>query len=228
MIAVVDAGVPSALERSCPACGAVPGQACWFRNSPDQRRSRPHRHRLLPPLVVFDIDGVLADMSRWEYELQRPGQGSYARWQAFFSHVSEATLCEDGADLVHAVVNLGHPIRYSTTRPYWVVKRTLAWISAQGLPSAWVYSRIREYENKPTSGEKRQPSATDVKSRHADEVEDYRGLAAFIDDEPEAVTHLRGLGFNAHRADDLMQLTTKQIHTRLSATSFAPRQRPGA
>lgn len=130
--------LPESLEPAwpCPACGADTGQPCRFRNSPDQQRFLPHRHRIDLPMVVFDIDGVLADMTPWEHQLRRRGRRAATRWKIFFSHIREVRLIKSGADLVQAVTKLGFPVTYSTTRPLCLVKRTITWITSRGLPPA--------------------------------------------------------------------------------------------
>jgi hypothetical protein len=69
-------------------------------------------------MVMFDIDGYLADLSAFTPLLTGDSEGSRRQaWQRFFDHVGQAAVIEPGRDLVEAVAGLGLVVVYSTTRP---------------------------------------------------------------------------------------------------------------
>jgi hypothetical protein len=208
-------GVQVSLGVKCPACGAAVGQQCRRRNDHTILRPWPHRHRTRPPEVLIDVDGVVADMNPFAFELDEGD--TKTRWSRFFHHLDKALLVEQGADLVRALHGLGVPIRYSTTRPGWTVRRTREWIRANDLPDGYLYARSRPAANTP-----RTPgfaTAADVKIAHATEVMDAHGLAAFIDDEPEAVSALCASGVNALLLSEFEGLTTSSLRALVATWS---------
>ena len=59
-------------------------------------------------VVMFDIDGGLADLSAFTHLLTGDSDGSRRQaWQRFFDHVGQAAVIEPGRDLVEAVAGLG-------------------------------------------------------------------------------------------------------------------------
>jgi phosphoglycolate phosphatase-like HAD superfamily hydrolase len=155
-----------------------------------------------PPFVVFDVDGVLADMSAWEHLLRNEAAGARQRWRDFLSHVGDATLIESGAQLVHRTVAAGLRIRYSTTRPQKVAPATVEWLQACGLPAKRVYSRFVATQ-----------PPLQVKLDHCKEVTERGGkpIAGFVDDEAQIVQELRAAGWPAFRAVELAEHTPAQL-----------------
>ena len=98
-------------------------------------RTWPHQHRNTAPIVLVDVDGVLADLSAFTSELDAGDDvRTLGHWRRFFAHIGEARLLDAGAELVHALHHVGVRVQYSTTRPAYTVHPTLAWLQDQGLP----------------------------------------------------------------------------------------------
>lgn len=160
-------------------------------------------------MVVFDIDGGLADMSAFDAVLG-PGPRPRAAWQEFFSHLGEAAVVEAGRELVAAVAALGFTVIYSTTRPQFTVPATRAWLAEHGFPAgAALFSRHGKNAGLP---------AITVKLQHCEVIRrrTRRGyLAAFVDDEPEIVTALREHGYAGRRFARLHDTTTAELQSAL-------------
>jgi hypothetical protein len=163
------------------------------------------------PLVIVDVDGVIADLSAWAPILVDPAIPPRQRWRSFFGHVEEAVRIETGAALVDELADLGYRIAYSTTRPAWLTFRTRSWITGNGLPDGYVYTRGKS-DSRP---------ADEVKREHCAlaEVWTKQPIAAFVDDEPGAVAALRAAGLPAYLPDDVVG--------RAAATIGIPRHTAG-
>lgn len=200
------------LDAPCPACGASPGRPCTRRNDSTVERDWPHQHRNNLPIVLVDIDGVLADLKPFAGELDPDtGRTTHQRWRRFFAHAAQAPLIESGAELVHALHGAGVRLQYSTTRPSWTMVSTLAWLSESGLPPATVHARGSQ---NPAKNRRNFPvfdPALVVKQAHCDMVDDRHGLSAFIDDEPQVLEGLRVGGHRALSAADLGTATIGQL-----------------
>jgi hypothetical protein len=205
-------GPETDFSRRCPACGAAPGQPCRRRNNPNIAREWPHQHRNHEPVVLVDIDGVLADMSAFDELLKSAdGRPRFDRWRKFFAHLPEARLLDSGADLVHAMHAAGITIRYSTTRPAYTLKNTTDWLVKSELPSATIHTRGSRSPGTHRRAFPEHGPAHLVKLAHCAEVADKHGLAAFIDDEPQAIEALCAAGYPAFPVTDLLDRTTKQL-----------------
>ncbi|MBN6040055.1 hypothetical protein [Amycolatopsis sp. 195334CR] len=173
-------------------------------------------------VAVFDIDGVLADMSAHAGVLRAPGPRRKA-WQEFFSHCGDAAVLTTGWHLANAAVEAGFTVVYSTTRPYFAVPATRHWLSEHQFPAgAALFYR-------DTSA----PAAAVIKQAHCRIVNERvrRGyLAAFIDDDPEAVHHLLDRGYAAEHHLRLRGLNTADLRTALiqGPDGFTERRRPHA
>ncbi|MDT4934470.1 MAG: hypothetical protein QOK11_2362 [Pseudonocardiales bacterium] len=135
-------------------------------------------------LAVFDIDGVVADVRHRLHHLE--GRQS---WMAFFRDAADDELLPEGARLVH---DLGaeHDIVWLTGRPEWLRATTEDWLAARGLPGTELHLRP-EGDYRPARLYKVQ-----VLRRLSP-----RGIAAFIDDDPEVVDAATSAGFPAALAD---------------------------
>jgi phosphoglycolate phosphatase-like HAD superfamily hydrolase len=135
-------------------------------------------------LAVFDIDGVVADVRHRLHHLE--GRRS---WMAFFRDAAEDELLADGARLVH---DLGaeHDVVWLTGRPEWLRGTTEDWLAEHGLPGTELHLRP-EGDYRPARLYKVQ-----VLRRLSP-----RGIAAFIDDDPEVVDSATAAGFPAALAD---------------------------
>ena len=135
-------------------------------------------------LAVFDIDGVVADVGHRLHHLDRPKS-----WQAFFAAADQDPLLSEGARLV-ADLAREHEIVWLTGRPAWLRDTTVDWLARFDLPGTELHLRPAR-DRRPARLFK-----VDVLRRLA-----RRGVAAFIDDDPEVVTAATAVGFPAVLAD---------------------------
>ena len=135
-------------------------------------------------LAVFDIDGVVADVRHRLHHLDRPKS-----WQAFFAAAEQDPLLPAGARLV-AELAREHDIVWLTGRPAWLRDTTVDWLARFELPGTELHLRP-DRDHRPARQFK-----VDVLRRLAP-----RGVAAFIDDDPEVITAATAAGFPAVLAD---------------------------
>lgn len=145
-------------------------------------------------VVMFDVDGGLADMSAFEHFVaDRP-----RRWAQFFNHAPQAAVVERGRHLVLITAALGYTVLYSTTRPAWAGPLTRGWLADHEFPAGVLFTRtLRETTTQ----------AGDVKLRHCRSVFGRLRccrLAAFVDDEPKIVSILRAHGMPSRSFDSVM------------------------
>ncbi len=88
------------------------------------------------PLAVFDIDGVLADVSHRVHHLEqrRPD------WGRFFAAATDDGVHPQGRDLVLEAAKECE-VAYLTGRPEWCRTATLAWLAAHDLPEGRLVMR---------------------------------------------------------------------------------------
>ena len=89
-------------------------------------------------VVVFDIDGVLADASARQHFLK----GVRPDWDAFFERCNEDPLIEEAARLLH-VIDDRYSIVLLTGRPVSVMDATIAWLGRYQL--RWNLLIMRDY-----------------------------------------------------------------------------------
>jgi hypothetical protein len=175
-------------------------------------RAWPHQHRNAAPIVLVDVDGVLADMSDFVGLLDagdEPRTGGH--WRRFFQFIGDAVLLDAGADLVHALHHVGARVQYSTTRPAYTVYQTLNWMTAHHLPAGKLYARGSRKTHDARSDIPAGGPALDIKQAHCALVDDRHGLTAFIDDEPDIVTGLHAAGYPSMHINDLTDATTSRL-----------------
>ncbi|MFE7422182.1 hypothetical protein [Rhodococcus sp. NPDC057529] len=162
-------------------------------------------------VVMFDIDGGLADLSAFTHLLTGDSEGSRRQaWQRFFDHVGQAAVIEPGRDLAEAVAGLGFVVVYSTTRPLSCADQTRMWLGGNGFPPGRaLLCRSRNDVR----------SAVEVKAGHCRAVEKW--LSAFVDDEPDTVDALRLGGVRTHWFDELSGLRVRELKTVLVAGTTA-------
>jgi phosphoglycolate phosphatase-like HAD superfamily hydrolase len=135
-------------------------------------------------LAVFDIDGVVADVRHRLHHLDWP-----VSWRGFFAAAGRDPLLPEGARLVE---DLGatHEIVWLTGRPDWLADVTAHWLDQHGLPAGELHMR---------PGHDRRPARIfklGVLRRLAP-----RGIAAFVDDDPDVVEAALAAGYPAALAD---------------------------
>ncbi len=135
--------------------------------------------------VVFDIDGVLADVSHRLHHLAAKPKN----WPAFFADAAADPPLGEGVSLAQALAG-EHRLVYLTGRPARLRDVTEAWLVQHGLPRGPVMMR--------RSGDYRPARTT--------KLEVVRQLAAehpvhvVIDDDPAVIQALHDAGFAAMHA----------------------------
>ncbi|MFC9355220.1 hypothetical protein ACFTZB_01375 [Rhodococcus sp. NPDC057014] len=168
-------------------------------------------------VVMFDIDGGLADLSAFTHLLTGDSDGSRRQaWQRFFDHVGQAAVVEPGRDLVEAAAGLGLVVVYSTTRPVSCAEQTRIWLGGNGFPPGRALLCRSRNDVRP---------AVEVKAGHCRAVGKW--LSAFVDDEPDTVDALRSGGVRAHSFDELSGLRVRELETVLAAGSPGARTGDG-
>jgi len=131
-------------------------------------------------IVVFDIDGVLADARHREHHLA----GRPRDWDAFFAGVGEDPVIEAGRDRL-----LGEAARHVVVllsgRPERCRSDTLDWLAVRGFPVLRLVLRPDE-DHRP---------AADFKASAIGLIGAPDQVAVVVDDDPLIVERLEGLGY---------------------------------
>ena len=94
------------------------------------------------PLIVFDLDGTLADVEHRRHHLQRPKP----RWDRFFAACTEDGLIEGVALAFAAHQQAGHRVEIWSGRSDAVRAETEAWLDRHGLrPDRLLMRRDRDH-----------------------------------------------------------------------------------
>jgi phosphoglycolate phosphatase-like HAD superfamily hydrolase len=149
---------------------------------PAQRQGGPS----LPRVVVFDVDGVLADVRHRLRHVERGPKD----WPAFFAAMGEDGPLEEGIRRARAEAEAGHGIVYLTGRNETYRRVTEAWFAQHGLPEGRLVMR-RDDDRRPARLFK--PQALARIARTAEVV-------AVIDDDEAVVTVLRAAGWPVEHA----------------------------
>ncbi|MHA6793286.1 phosphatase domain-containing protein [Pseudonocardia bannensis] len=147
------------------------------------------------PLAVFDIDGVLADVSHRLHHLRDRPQ----RWERFFSSADRDPLLEEGAARLRAAL-LDHDVVYLTGRPERNRRLTERWLSRHGLPTDPLYMRSDD-DYRPARLMKRQVLRKLARTRR---------VASVLDDDPAVVEILEADGWPVELATWLPHSSTLQ------------------
>lgn len=154
----------------------------------------PQRQRLTPwndplpkpgPVAIFDIDGVVANMAKYEYLIEQQ------RWADFAKQYGRAALIARGVRLVEDVEDAGLQVVWSTTRPEQAMSRTWRWLRESHLPQNPILSRhmIKDGSYRPTA---------DVKLRHFFTWQNKYGernpIVLWVDDDNDDRNTLRRFG----------------------------------
>lgn len=149
---------------------------------PAERQGKPS----LPPVVVFDVDGVLADVRHRLRHVERKPKD----WPAFFAAMDEDGPLEEGIARARAEAAAGRAIVYLTGRNETYRRVTEAWFARHGLPEGRLVMR-RNDDRRPARLFK--PQALARIARNADVV-------SVIDDDEAVVAVLRAAGWPVEHA----------------------------
>jgi phosphoglycolate phosphatase-like HAD superfamily hydrolase len=147
------------------------------------------------PVAVFDIDGVLADVSHRLHYLQSYPQ----RWDRFFAAADRDPLLAEGAARLRAAL-VDHDVIYLTGRPERSRRLTKAWLRRHGLPTGPLIMREDE-DYRPARWMKREALR---------ELAEERAVASVLDDDPAVVEHLAADGWPVELATWLPHSSTLQ------------------
>lgn len=136
--------------------------------------------------MVFDVDGVLADVRHRLRHVERKPKD----WPAFFAAMGDDVPLEEGIARARAEASAGRTIVYLTGRNETYRGVTEAWFAQHGLPTGTLVMR-RDDDRRPARLFK--PQALARIARTADVV-------AVIDDDEAVVAVLRAAGWPVEHA----------------------------
>lgn len=145
------------------------------------------------PLAVFDIDGVLADVSHRLHHLQ-----GKKNWKMFFREARNDTRHSEGFALLKELAET-HDIVFLTGRPEHCRRDTVAWLEAAILAEAADAGiEVKELHMRPKGNFGK---SADTKAHMLKELAATgREIAVVIDDDPTVVVAHRANGFNVIHA----------------------------
>jgi FMN phosphatase YigB (HAD superfamily) len=136
-------------------------------------------------LVVFDIDGVVADVRhRLRYLEDYPQD-----WDSFFYEAVDDPSLQTGIDLVRKYQADGHEIAWLTGRPEWLRPETESWMREHELPIEELVMRP-DWDFRPAR----------ILKVEVLQAWRHRDIVLFIDDDPDVIAQARLAGFNTQMA----------------------------
>lgn len=157
------------------------------------------------PVVVFDIDGVLADMRPFRYLIEAE-TSRQKQWKEFHRKFEKAAPIKAGLITAKRIYNeLDIDLAYSTTRPEQHARRTLRWFEHHNLPMGPIQFRhfVRDGPR----------PAIEVKLRHwwywQDRWAEQNPVLAWIEDDPASMHGLRAHGCPAWGPNELKVASRK-------------------
>ncbi len=149
----------------------------------------------LPPLAVFDIDGVLADVTHRLHFLDRRPKD----WRGFFGAAPQDPPLAQGVTLAQEAAR-DCEIAYVTGRPEVCRRDTLQWLRRHGLPHGSLTMR---------GGRDRRPARL-AKPQLLARVADGRRVAVVVDDDLEVCDAYEAAGWPVLRATWAVRTDTLQ------------------
>ncbi len=146
-------------------------------------------------LAVFDIDGVLADVTHRLHHLQARPQ----RWERFFTEADRDPLLDEGAERLRAALG-ERDVVYLTGRPERTRRLTERWLAAHDLPTGPLIMR-EDDDHRPARYMKREVLR---------KLATTREIVSVLDDDPSVVDLLADDGWP-------VELATWLPHTRTMA-----------
>lgn len=163
------------------------------------------------PVIVFDIDGVVATMTKFEHLLS--GGFSIEQWKQFQTKFPYAAPIAQGARLADSAVQAGFQIVWSTTRPDAAAADTWKWLIRHNLPLGPIMTRRPDMDA--------QRPAVEVKLRHwyswLDRHPD-NPIVAWVDDDDSALAALRYNGCATWHPTHLRRTIVRHKDAPLMAT----------
>ena len=141
--------------------------------------------RDVPPFAVFDIDGVLADVSHRVHHLH----GRRKRWDRFFAAAAADPLLDEGWRRATQAAE-HHALVYLSGRPEWLRPLTQTWLDEHALPAGALVLRPNR-DHRP---------ARLLKVDLLDRLEQHGEIAFMVDDDVEVVHAVRAAGRTVHHA----------------------------
>ena len=148
------------------------------------------------PLAVFDVDGVLADVTHRLHHLQARPQ----RWERFFQTADRDPLLAEGAERLRAAL-VDHDVVYLTGRPERTRRLTERWLRHHHLPTGPLLMRPDD-DHRPARWMKREVLRG---------LAGTRVVASVLDDDPAVVAVLEADGWPVELATWLPHSSTLQI-----------------
>lgn len=134
----------------------------------------------MPPVAVFDIDGVLADVTHRLHHLRaRP-----TRWEQFFTTADRDPLLDEGATRLREAL-AEHDVVYLTGRPERTRGLTERWLAGHHLPTGPLIMRD-DLDHRPARYMKRETLRDLGRTRE---------IASVLDDDPDVVDLLAADGW---------------------------------
>ncbi len=147
------------------------------------------------PLAVFDVDGVLADVSHRLHHLRARPQ----RWERFFQAADRDPLLGEGAARLRAALRV-HDVVYLTGRPERTRRLTERWLATHDLPTGPLIMRD-DHDHRPARWMKREVLRT---------LAEEREIVSVLDDDPAVVEVLVADGWPVELATWLPHSSTLQ------------------
>jgi phosphoglycolate phosphatase-like HAD superfamily hydrolase len=149
----------------------------------------------LRPLAVFDVDGVLADVTHRLHHLRARPQ----RWERFFQAADRDPLLDEGADRLRAALT-DHDVIYLTGRPERTRRLTERWLARHDLPTGPLLMR-EDRDSRPARWMKREVLR---------KLGTTRDVVSVLDDDPAVVAVLEADGWPVELATWLPHSSTLQ------------------
>jgi hypothetical protein len=144
--------------------------------SADDGATRPARPEPLPLVAVFDLDGVVADVSHRRHLIDGKRD-----WSAFFAAAADDAPLAPGLELARAAQEEGLGIVYLSGRPERLRQITLDWLRQHEAPPGQLMLR---------PGRDRSP-ATGLKLRLLRRLARHARIVFFVDDDADVVNAVR-------------------------------------
>lgn len=138
------------------------------------------------PLVVVDIDGVVADVSHRLHLLDRQPR----HWDEFFAAAADDPPLPEGVALVQGLP-AGHDLCWLTGRPERNRALTEQWLTRHGMPAGPLLMRP-DRDRRP---------ARQAKRDHLRTLRRTRAIALVVDDDPTVIAMLAEEGLPSLLAD---------------------------